>query len=264
MTGQLAVCTRNASLIVLTFVVLMFAAGASAQTDATTQPAKPVPAEEKKPDAPATGPSVPNPFNAFKEFTAVMNGGLVADENRKIYRSGKLMRSDFKDQYRVSDIDAPKTWVMMTKDNAPLCSQFPVSDGSDFPFYGLKDFRVERMPADSPADVKETVDGHSCTIDRLSFTKENPPVRLEMKLWKAEDLEGFPVKTEVYNVMTKRRFNITYSDVSLQKPDPKLFVHPAKCNDSAQKVQTGSKGTAAPSKTAPATAPKPAPTTPPQ
>ena len=143
------------SLIALTFAVMVFAVNAPAQT------------QEKKPDAPAAGPAVKNPFDAIKHFSAVMNGGIINDEDRKVYRSGKLMRTDFADQYRVSDIDIPVTWVVFTKpETKATCSKFRMADAGDFPFF-LKDFRVEQSPIDTAADAKETVDGHACKIESL-------------------------------------------------------------------------------------------------
>jgi hypothetical protein len=244
----------NASLIALTFTVMAFAVNAPAQ------------AQEKKPDAPAAGPAVKNPFDAIKHFSAVMNGGIINDENRKVYRSGKLMRTDFADQYRVSDIDIPVTWVIFTKpETKATCSKFRMADAGDFPFFGLKDFRVEQNPDETATDGKETVDGHPCKIESLRFVKSKnaSPITIEMKLWEAEDLEGFPIKIEAHNLVTGRHFTISYSNVSLQPPDPKLFAHPAQCVEGTGK-NVGTKETPASTKPSPNTTPKPAPTTPPQ
>ena len=241
----------NTFLIALTLAVSGLAVTASGQ------------AEDKKPETPVAGTPVENPFNAFQHFSAVMNGGLLADKDRKVYRSGKLMRTDFKDQYRVTDIEAPVTWIVFDKieNGAKVCSKFGVADGGDFPFYGLKDFKVQRMPAESPAETTEVVDGHSCKIENLTFvnSKVNPPATWEMTLSEAEDLNGFPIKIKLHNPMTDRRFEIDYTNVSLDKPDAKLFVHPDKCADNAQTIK---KGTTAPSTAAPK--PKPAPMPPPQ
>lgn len=177
-----------------------------------------------------SGPAVENPFDKFQQFSAVMSGGMTGDPGRKLYRSGKLMRSDFSDQYRITDIDAPVTWVVFTKAKEQNCARFDVADAGTYPFWGLKDFRAERARTEG-SDLKETAEGHSCKVDAFSFlnSKTNPPVTLEMKLWEAEDLHGFPVKIEVYSSTTNRRYTIRYSDVSLQTPDPSLFDHPATC-----------------------------------
>src|ERR1700722_7985729 len=220
-------------------------------------------AEDKKPETPVVGTPVANPFNAFQHFSAVMNGGLLRDKDRKVYRSGKLMRTDFKDQYRLTDIDAPVTWIVFDKveNGAKVCSKFGVADGGDFPFYGLKDYKVQRLPADSPAETKEVVNGHSCKIENLTFvdSKVNPPATWEMTLSEAEDLNGFPIKVKLHNPITDRHFEIDYTEVSLVKPDAKLFTHPDKCAENGQTV----KKSATASSTAPPKA-KPAPASPPQ
>jgi hypothetical protein len=59
------------------------------------------------------------------------------------------------------------------------------------------EFRVERTPANEEKE-EETVDGHVCKIENNSFTPpDERPVRIKMKLWEAEDRDGFPVKIEV-------------------------------------------------------------------
>jgi hypothetical protein len=141
-----------------------------------------------------------------------------------------------------------------------------MADAGDFPFFGLKDFRVEQNPNETAADGKETVDGHSCKLENLRFvnSRNASPITIEMKLWEAEDLEGFPIKIEAHNLGTGRRFTISYSNVSLQPPDPKLFAHPTKCVEGTQKINMGTKETPTPPKPSPDTAPKNAPTPPPQ
>jgi hypothetical protein len=211
--------------------VVVFAASAASQTPA------------KKPEITASGVAAQNPFDAFKYFSAVMNGGIIAEKNRKIYRSGKLMRTDFEDQYRVTDIDVPITWVVFSKTETKpeTCARFDVADADTYPFWGLDNFRAERAPAAEPAGGKETVDGHACKIDHLTFvnSKGHPPVTMDMRLWEAEDLSGFPIKVEVHNSITNRTLTISYSDVSLQPPDRKLFVRPEKCGRTDRNIQTG-------------------------
>jgi hypothetical protein len=213
----------------------------------------PAQAQTKAPEeqaAPAAGTPVANPFDSFKHFTAIMNGGLTSEKDRKLYRSGKMMRSDFADQYRITDIDAPATWVTFAKDKS--CAKFDVADGGDFPFYGLKKFKVTRVVPEAGAEEKETVDGHPCKIDNLTFvsSEANPPVTIEMKLYEAEDLKGFPIKIEAHNLVSKRRFTVSYTEVNLETPDPKLFLHAANCRSDGEKVQLKPGGTPAPSKPA--------------
>ena len=233
--------------LAVVLAVVFFAANAPSQTPA------------KKPEMTASSMAAQNPFDAFKYFSAVMNGGIIADKNRKIYRSGKLMRTDFRDQYRVTDIDAPVTWVVFNKTETKpeTCARFDVADADTYPFWGLDNFRVERAPAAEPAVGKETIDGHACKIDHLAFvnSKSHPPVTMDMRLWEAEDLKGFPIKIEVHNSITNKTLTISYSDVSLQPPDRKLFARPEKCGKADHNMQTGSE----PTKISDSPAPTPAP-----
>jgi hypothetical protein len=162
------------------------------------------------------------------------------------------MRTDFEDQYRVTDIDVPITWVVFNKTETKpeTCARFNVADADTYPFWGLENFRVERAPAAEPASAKETVDGHACKIDHLTFVNSDshPAVTMDMKLWEAEELNGFPIKIEVHNSITNRTLTISYSDVSLQPPDAKLFVHPEKCRLSEKNEQTEMQDVSQPSK----------------
>jgi hypothetical protein len=232
----------------LALALVVFAANAPSQTPA------------KKPEMTASGVAAQNPFDAFKHFSAVMNGGIIADKNRKIYRSGKLMRTDFQDQYRVTDIEVPITWVVFNKTGTKpeTCARFDVADADTYPFWGLDNFRVERVPAAEPAGGNETVDGHACQINHLIFvnSKSHPPVTMDMRLWEAEDLKGFPIKIEVHNSITNRTLTISYSDVSLEPPDPKLFVRSEKCGGADRNVQTGTEPSKIPDNPAPTPSPQ--------
>lgn len=206
--------------------------------------------QEKQPDQAAAAPAAESPFAAYQQFSATLNGGLGRDTNRKIYRSGKLMRFDFADHYRISDLDSKSSWLMYPKQ----CSKYPMLDPGVFPF--SRKFRVEHS---STSESKETVDGHTCKVEDRTLISEDPiPTTFKMKLYRAEDLSGFPLKIDVENPMNHAKFTINYSDVSLEPPDAKLFEHPAKC-DSPMKVltQTELKPAKPAAKAAPKAAPKP-------
>jgi outer membrane lipoprotein-sorting protein len=178
--------------------------------------------QEKQPKKAQAAPSAENPFAAYQQFSATLNGGLGRDTNRKIYRSGKLMRFEFPDHYRIADLEAKSVWLMYPK----RCSKFPMLDPAVFPF--SRKFHVEQS---STNESKETVDGHTCKIeDLVLITKETVPTTFKMKLYRAEDLNGFPLRIDVENPMNHAKFTINYSDVSMEPPDAKLFERPAKCN----------------------------------
>lgn len=181
----------------------------------------------------AASPESQNPLiRKFKFFSAKVSGGIARDHERRIYRSGNLMRLDFDDSYRVTDLSTLKMWGV-TGDS---CLQFERPDAGTYPFFAFHDFKVERVPAKEKEE--ETVDGHVCKIENLIFTPpDDRPLVIKMKLWEAEDLDGFPIKIEV-NVNDNEKITSTYTDVSLTAPDPKLFQHPAKCASSTAQLSS--------------------------
>jgi hypothetical protein len=201
------------------------------------------------PKAPADGDQ--SPFRAFQSFSATLNGGMGNDHDRKIYRSGKIMRMDVEDHYNLVDLEKLTTRVV----EPHHCQQFPRPDVASYPFSAYYDFKVVR----APTEEKETVDGHSCKVENVTFTRgEDDPIVIQMKLWEAEDLQGFPVKVEVSVVSNGNKFTLKYTNVSLQPPDPALFESPAKCkvvSDKDYKPMGAAK--TPPSKSAPKAAPKP-------
>jgi hypothetical protein len=183
-----------------------------------------------------------NPFDEFRTFSATMNGGIGGDHDRKLYRLGNLMRADFPDSHRITDLQKLTMWGVQ----GDSCSEFAMPDAAAFPFSAYHDYKVER----SVTAEKETVDGHVCAIENVTFTPSNGmPVVIKMKLWEAEDLQGFPVKIEAES--NGRKMNIAYTNVSLKAPDAKLFQRPTKC---AAGLKPGQKGTI--KLDAPKTAPK--------
>ncbi|HYK49218.1 MAG TPA: hypothetical protein VEU94_05795 [Terriglobales bacterium] len=174
---------------------------------------------------PATPASSGNPFDKFEHFSATLHGGLGRDQDRKIYRSGNLMRLDFANHYRITDMELPATWAVMPD----RCARFPMPDAGTWPFFGLRNHKAERS-VDPGSSGKETVDGHACRVERLTFVGIKSTATIKMKLWEADDLQGFPIKIEVNNLETGRLYTITYTGVSLDPPDPKLFEHPGTCD----------------------------------
>jgi len=172
-----------------------------------------------------------NPFDDFQSFSVLLNGGVADDHDRRLYRSGNLMRSDFEGSYRITDLKDPGMWGVQPN----YCVQFPAVDASSYPFSAYHDFKVER----SSTGENETVDGHACKIENVTFTQpDGGAVVVKMKLWEAEDLRGFPVKIEA-EVNGRPLRPLHYSDVSFEPPDPKLFHHPAKCTEGPQAGQKG-------------------------
>lgn len=71
---------------------------------------------------------------------------------------------------------------------------------------------------------KDTVDGHPCVKNKVVVTdKEN--VQHEFNVWNATDLKNFPVKIQTTESGSK--VTMLFKNVSLAKPDAKLFDVPA-------------------------------------
>jgi outer membrane lipoprotein-sorting protein len=174
---------------------------------------------------------IQNPLiSEFKTFSASVSGGIAHDHDRKIYRSGKWMRLDFDDSYRVNDLDTLEMWSV----GANRCVEFNRPDAGSYPFSAYHDFKVERKASQE----EETIDGHVCKIETLTLTPtDDRPIVATMKLWEAKDLDGFPIRIEVED--SGQKYTSTYSNVSLSAPDPKLFQHPVKCIAGPQPGQQG-------------------------
>jgi hypothetical protein len=195
----------------------------------------PVQAEGKKMSKPSNQ-DIENPLlSEFKTFSANVTGGIARDHDRKIYRSGKWMRLDFDDSYRVNNLDTLHMWSV----GANRCAEFDRPDAGSYPFTAYHDFKVERTTLEhAGVQETETIDGHVCKIEAMTLTpKDDRPIVAKIKLWKAEDLDGFPIRIEVEE--GGQTYTSTYTNVSLKPPDPNLFQHPAKCTPGTRPGQGG-------------------------
>jgi hypothetical protein len=162
------------------------------------------------------------PLDAFKNFSAVMIGSMAGDEDEShIYRLGQLMRTDVGTSYAVTDLTKGDTYGVSPKG----CLHDAHPAYRVFPFGASRHGQVtERTDAG-----KEAVDGHSTRIEDVTIGSKIPGgSSLKLRLWEAEDLQGFPIKIEVLRA-AKRQVIIRYKDVVLAPPDPALFKHPKSC-----------------------------------
>jgi hypothetical protein len=192
-----------------------------------------------------------NPFDSFQQFSASASGGPFKWDKMKIYRSGKQMRGDYvyENEVRISNLADKKGWYIRPRDwvsKPKECGRMALWDMSAYPFLAYSDgnFDVERLPTTETAE-RETLDGHSCKVENYTVTpKDGRSIKIKMKLWEAEDLNGFPIQMEITpSSLPPSKYN--YTDVSVDRPDPKLFQLPALC-------RSGVSG----KKKRPATAPK--------
>jgi hypothetical protein len=241
---------------------------AQAQTPSEQTPAPEQKADQNRaPGSSSSGaPSTPgtitteSPFDPFQEFSAIQNGGPLPgmNEDRYIYRSGKLMRTQGDagvPNYFVTNFDTRKTYAQA----ASGCLEIGAPHTRSFPVYlSGHGITYEHIPVG-----EETVDGHECHVEDVFVHNPRNPVLMHFRVYEAEDLKGFPIKIENRRPKPNTQWVITYSNVVLADQDPSLFVIPNKCQSSAGfvKMGTGAKPTPT-SKTAPT--PKTAPAQKPQ
>ncbi len=162
-----------------------------------------------------------DPFDAFQHFSATMRGGALKAESLPVYRLGNQMRTNLREEYRITNLAERWSWFITPK----KCTRAGLPEIATYPFSTYTNFSVER----SPLEGKETIEGHSCKLENVIFKpKDGLPTVIKMKLWEAEDLEGFPIQIEV-EPTNLPKFTINYSNVSLAPPDPKLFQRPPSC-----------------------------------
>jgi hypothetical protein len=164
------------------------------------------------------------PLDAFQEFSAIMVGSMMPGDVREshIYRSGKLIRNEGPEErnFLITNVATLESFGV-----APTgCIHDRHSFFRSAPFSSMKPgYTAERTAAG-----EETVDGHSCKIEDVTISAPKRPELIKLRLWEAEDLQGFPVKVEF------RRANLVihYKNVVLGPQDPTLFIYPNSCQES--------------------------------
>ncbi len=167
------------------------------------------------------------PLDQFKEFSAIMIGGPTpgTEDEIHIYRSGNLMRMEANGgrSYQITDLDKGETHGV-AKDGCLLYAS-PYIRSYPFSFSNSAN-KFERV-----AVGKETVDGHVCQVEDVTITFPHHPQAAKIRLWEAEDLQGFPVKIE-----TRTHQVIRYKNVVLGPQDPTLFIFPNVCQVAEQTI----------------------------
>jgi hypothetical protein len=167
------------------------------------------------------------PLDAFTDFSALMVGSRMemgeGTSAAHIYRSGTLMRMEGPEGHGffITDLSTLETYGLST---GPC-----VHD--THPFFRASPFAASR-PGSTVVRVpagKETLDGHSCQIEDVAVTSSQPGAPpFKMRLWEAEDLQGFPIKIE-FPLPGGRHSTIRYKNVVLGPQDSSLFIHPKSC-----------------------------------
>ena len=169
------------------------------------------------------------PLNRFKEFSAIMVGSLMPNDERErhIYRSGDMFRAETLQGlgYMITDLAKLETYGMARTgcivDGHPYLADFPFTEGRP----GRK--------LESVLGGKETVDGHVCQIEDVTLSGGGLPQPMYLRFWEAEDMNGFPIKVQV---MKGPHSVIKYKNVSVGPQDPTLFMHPNYCKGGLPKL----------------------------
>lgn len=249
--------------IVAVLLTACLAAAAGAQAPQGQSAPGTAPAEQKATDQSHSEAASANPAAAateskesvlekFQNFSAISNGGPLPgmDVDRYIYRSGKLFRIQGDaavPDYDVTDLVSKKTHAV----SARACFEM------DFPYKGSFPWNIPGPGVTySHTPVGEdTVDGHHVHVEDILIHNPKNPVVMNLRLYEADDLGGFPVKIE-----NRRKpaypWVIHYKDVKVGPQDPSLFIFPDKCDTMAGFVPAG--GKKAPAKAAPAAKTPPA------
>jgi hypothetical protein len=193
-----------------------------AQTSPPAQPATLTPAPEQAPagQAAPTSESSGSPLDHFKEFSAIMTGAPVPgqDDEVHIYRSGDLIRMEANEgnSYQITDLAKQETHGQAKTG----CLKYKNPYVRSYPFSVMTpEKKYERVPVG-----KETVDGHVCQVEDVTISSPKLPNPIKIRLWEAEDLQGFPIK-----IQTMMHRIIEYKNVVLGPQDPTLFIFPNEC-----------------------------------
>jgi outer membrane lipoprotein-sorting protein len=161
-----------------------------------------------------------NPYETFKQFSATgVTSGKSGEHSMKIYRSGDKMRTDMQMGYMIMDLGQQTGYMVMNG----MCMQMPkIGEAQQNPFIQAQDATYERSPAGT-----DVVDGHPCKVENETVTPRNgKPIK--RKIWEAEDLKGFPIKSEM-QTSNGTAITVEYKDVSFDIPPASLFTHPENC-----------------------------------
>jgi hypothetical protein len=166
-----------------------------------------------------------NPWH-FPDFSCTQVIHTPAyDIPAKVYRSGSSVRieksaavstlyvtSNSKIYNLTTYPDGSHQCVVMTPDQAKMLPS---------PLELLYGTNVKRTAAGT-----EVVEGHKCKVENVVVERANG-MKIESKVWEAEDLNGVPVKIE--SQLPAAKLIAFYRDIVLGTPDKALFTPPAKC-----------------------------------
>lgn len=164
-------------------------------------------------------------FDIPETFTAnaVLQTGSREIPMGKMYRSGRRLRMDYAsgNLYMLAVPLGAEGHAQSYKVDAAAHSCTAISEGAGIPNY-----------VDDTATVKRTllrtqiIDGHVCRVERLVVAAPGMPTTTTT-IWEAQDLGNFPLRIDT--AQNGRRGTIRFENVSLGKPDDRLFRVPPEC-----------------------------------
>ena len=192
----------------------------------------------------ATATHAQSPFDSLKTFSATVAmsatpaPGPKGLGEMKVYRSGEWVRADLPGGAGYTLVDMSQHTYFMVVGNG-MCMQMN-SAPAETPLIHSPDTTIERVAVGT-----ETIDGHVCKVENLTITPHSglrAGQASTMKVWEAQDLNGFPIKVETQT--SRGPVAIQYKDISLNAPDAALFTHPDNCRSmSAMPGMPGMPGT---------------------
>ncbi|HXW55894.1 MAG TPA: hypothetical protein VEJ67_09115 [Candidatus Cybelea sp.] len=166
----------------------------------------------------------PSPFS-LTQFSATssttMKGQIM---KTKIARSGNKLRMDMPGsdgkRYTLVLLDEHKAYMVMGPE---MCMQMnQLGAAASNPFASSAQAKIDTRMVGAG-----TMNGHPVKIEQLTMTPANGGKPVNMKVWSATDLQGFPVRTEVETA--NGPVTTDYTDISLSAPSDSLFAAPQNC-----------------------------------
>ena len=213
-------------MVVVGCLAAQMSAQAAKEAGAAELPPAAKPAETTPTAKPA---SAQNPLDSFTDFSAILVGSPMeigeGTTEAHVYRSGKLFRAEGPEGhgYLITDLSTLETWAV---------SSGPCMHDTH-PFFRASPWAASRpgSTVERNSVAKETIDGHSCQVEDVVIHSPKPAMApLKMKMWLADDLQGFPIRIDIQRA-PGRSATIRYKNVAIGPQDQSLFVHPKSCEN---------------------------------
>jgi hypothetical protein len=166
------------------------------------------------------------PLDTFTNFSALVSGSFLMDDPTEvhIYRSGNFMRVEGSGGvgYYLTDMKGQSTYHVW--DDGCTLDKHVYLRTAPWAAAARPGYKVQVVSAG-----KESLDGHSCRIEDVTITGPDLKRPLKLRLWEADDLQGFPIRIDSVRLNGHNR-TIRYKNVVLGPQDKTLFIHPKSCD----------------------------------